>query len=218
MKQFTVFFLFCICLFNSNNSYSSDIYVTRIPNGSKNTCLNCHSSLQGGNNTVISFGAAFRTNQFLWNATLAKMDSDGDGFTNGQELQDPNGVWKRTDANKNPGTPSLVTNPSDKNSKPTSVEETQNYSFEILNLFPLPVKEDFSLNLNVKIAGWLNISLYTIDGKFISSLYSGEKTEGEYNFNFNLYAQTNSTLINGIYFIEVKQNEAILRKRFVINK
>ncbi|MCX6148641.1 MAG: T9SS type A sorting domain-containing protein [Candidatus Kapabacteria bacterium] len=216
MKFIFTIVVFIVYLVNFNVSISEEAWVLRIPNGSKNTCMNCHSSLLGGKNTVIAFGAAFRTNGLTWNATLAKLDSDGDGFTNGQELQDSAGVWKRNTAD--PGNSKLVTNPSDKNSKPTSVEENENFSFEILNLFPLPVKEDFSLSIKIKRAGLLDISLYSIDGKFISSLYTGEKAEGEYNFNFNLQSASNSSLSNGVYFIEVKQNYAILRKRFVINK
>ncbi len=29
-----------------------------------------------------------------WGPALAALDSDGDGFTNGEELQDPNGTWE----------------------------------------------------------------------------------------------------------------------------
>ncbi|MCX6927196.1 MAG: Ig-like domain-containing protein [Verrucomicrobia bacterium] len=37
------------------------------------------------------FGSDFAANNHTWNATLATADSDGDGFTNGQELGDPTG-------------------------------------------------------------------------------------------------------------------------------
>lgn len=216
MKKVYLVLATALFLFNFMSLLSTEEFLSRIPNGNKFTCLNCHSSLLGGKATVLQFGAAFRSNQFVWNATLAKLDSDGDGFTNGQELQDPNGTWKKGTAN--PGTSTLVTNPTDKNSKPTSVEETETYSFEILNLFPLPVKDDFSLSLKIKKSGLLDISLYSIDGKFITSLYLGEKSEGEYSFNFNLQSQVSQSISNGVYFIEVKHSDAILRKRFVLNK
>ncbi|MCX6148639.1 MAG: T9SS type A sorting domain-containing protein [Candidatus Kapabacteria bacterium] len=208
--------IFLIAFFSFHILLSTESFVQLIPNGKSNTCLNCHSSLLGGTNTLKTFGLDFRNNFHSWDSTLAKLDSDGDGFSNGLELQDSFGLWK--EGLPSPGKQNLVSNPNDKNSKPTFVEESENYSFEILNLFPLPVKVDFSLALNIKRAGLLDISLYSIDGKFISSLYTGEKAEGEYNFNFNLLNQYNSTLSDGVYFIEVKQNYAILRKRFVIKR
>ena len=33
-----------------------------------------------------------------WNAALCRMDSDGDGLTNGQELGDPDCVWTKGQA------------------------------------------------------------------------------------------------------------------------
>ncbi|MCX6148640.1 MAG: T9SS type A sorting domain-containing protein [Candidatus Kapabacteria bacterium] len=216
MKKCFIYLLVLVFALSLNFSYSTEALLKLIPNGKQYSCLNCHTVMTGGEGTVHLFGKAFNTNKRIWNAKLAALDSDGDGFTNGQELQDVKGVWKVGGAD--PGNPNYVTNPSNKDDFPASVEQIENFSFEILNLFPLPVKVDFSLALNIKRAGLLDISLYSIDGRFISSLFTGEKAEGEYNFNFNLLNQYNSNLLDGVYFIEVKQNYAILRKRFVINK
>ena len=40
------------------------------------------------------FGLAFAANNHTWDATLCSLDSDGDGFTNGEELGDPNCTWR----------------------------------------------------------------------------------------------------------------------------
>ncbi len=71
--------------------------VARIPNGSVATCSNCHVNPNGGG-TRTPFGAAVftaiggtSTDVPFWNATLAALDSDGDGITNGGELLDPDG-------------------------------------------------------------------------------------------------------------------------------
>jgi hypothetical protein len=45
----------------------------------------------------------------FWGPDLAAKDSDGDGRTNGEELGDPAGAWKRGDPN--PGDPGIVTRP-----------------------------------------------------------------------------------------------------------
>ena len=45
----------------------------------------------------------------LWGPALAGLNADGDGATNGAELQDPTGAWSV--GQPQPGTPALVTNP-----------------------------------------------------------------------------------------------------------
>jgi len=71
--------------------------VARIPNGTAAGCANCHVN-PGGGGPRTPFGAAVNTilggvstNVTFWSATLAALDSDGDGLTNGGELLDPDG-------------------------------------------------------------------------------------------------------------------------------
>jgi len=90
-------------------SYS--YYTDDIPYG---TCAYCH--------TNDYFSVDFANNGHLWNATLAHMDSDSDGFTNGVELQDANGEWQVGD--QDPGDPTKVTNPDDPNDFPDAISST----------------------------------------------------------------------------------------------
>jgi hypothetical protein len=78
---------------------------SKVPNGSVNSCNTCH--LNG------DFKDDLANNNNTWDATLAAMDSDSDGYTNGQELRDPNGTW--SEGNPDPGDPADVTNPDDPN-------------------------------------------------------------------------------------------------------
>ncbi len=87
-----------------------------IPNGSKITCLNCHGDLKASYNT--DFGSDSRNHldgvgmiaaQHVNWAPLCPLDSDGDGWTNGQELGDPDCKWTVGEANPS----GLVTNPGD---------------------------------------------------------------------------------------------------------
>lgn len=96
----------------------------QIPNGSVNGCANCHNSPFGGDARNL-FGrmveADFLTERnfngnVLWGPELAGLDADGDGATNGQELQDPDGAWRPGDPA--PGDPAKVTKPWDPTSKP----------------------------------------------------------------------------------------------------
>lgn len=99
----------------------------QIPNGDANSCANCHVSAAGGG-PRNAFGqmveASFLspagfTGRVQWGPELAQMDADGDGFTNGQELGDPEGLWKAGDAD--PGEAAAVTMPGDANSHPAPV-------------------------------------------------------------------------------------------------
>lgn len=86
----------------------------QIPNGRKLNCLNCHGSAGGGDirNTFgrqVENGFLAEDATVIWGAELAHLDADGDGRTNGQELQDPDGAWRP--GQPQPGALNLVTNP-----------------------------------------------------------------------------------------------------------
>ncbi len=92
--------------------------VNEIPNGNVNDCATCHTTGSGGPRN--DFGVDVYSNYLdpqnssghvQWGPELAAMDSDGDGVSNGEELQDPNGLW--TSGQPNPGNPDLVTSPGD---------------------------------------------------------------------------------------------------------
>ena len=91
-------------------------------------CITCHDNPEGGNGCTNGtapngcssavkpclnpFGVQFKSqssNNYTWNAWLAAQDADGDGFTNGEELQDPAGTWSV--GNSAPGIESRATLP-----------------------------------------------------------------------------------------------------------
>jgi len=101
-----------------------------VPNGDRFSCTLCHLTNPPGFPAELNvFGADVRKSFSSgngapdWNATLAKKDSDGDGYTNGEELQEATGdlfAWepRRTgssdvDWDVSSGIPSLVRNPGD---------------------------------------------------------------------------------------------------------
>ncbi len=108
-----------------------EFYAGRVPNpattansvGTIRACINCHNNPDGGSGCVGAdvymapdvpfclnpFGVQFRAASFTWNAALAGMDADMDGFTNGQELQDPLGAWRP--GQPQPGVPTYNTRP-----------------------------------------------------------------------------------------------------------
>ncbi|GAB4338082.1 MAG: hypothetical protein Kow0037_21760 [Calditrichia bacterium] len=96
--------------------------VDQVPNGAVGSCNTCHVT-PGGPRNDFGETVEFRflsepgsAGQVMWNALLASLDSDGDGASNGEELQDPYGLWMT--GNPAPGNSSLVTAPGDAGSDP----------------------------------------------------------------------------------------------------
>jgi hypothetical protein len=100
--------------------------INQIPNGTLRSCANCHVNQTGGG-ARNAFGSVIETSYLSppgsagvvqWQPSLAALDSDGDGRSNGLELQDPNGTWMV--GQPAPGNPALVTLPGSPDS-PVSV-------------------------------------------------------------------------------------------------
>ena len=104
--------------------------VAQIPNGGENRCANCHVNPSGGG-ALSTFGQMVEegfltesgsSGSVIWGPELAGLDADEDGFTNGEELGDPEGTWSSGD--DPPGDPEAVTNPADPDSHPPEPEAT----------------------------------------------------------------------------------------------
>ncbi|EQC29657.1 hypothetical protein SDRG_12661 [Saprolegnia diclina VS20] len=69
-------------------------FVALLPNGNKvaGTAAVGHVDPSGGG-ARNAFGKDFAANGLAWNTALCKLDSDGDGATNGEELGDPCCTW-----------------------------------------------------------------------------------------------------------------------------
>jgi hypothetical protein len=99
----------------------------RVPNianvpGNQTACQTCHVNSTGGP-PWNAFGEQVRSNltsgQPDW-TKIFNLDADGDGFTNGHELGDPDGKW--TPGSVNPTPNSLVTHPGKADSKPSDIQ------------------------------------------------------------------------------------------------
>lgn len=91
------------------------VFPFRIPNGTLARCANCHTNPAGGG-PRNSFGQDFAASGFTWTLDLAQIDSDGDGFSNGLELQDVSAEW--TSGSTPPGDERMVSVPGRASSTP----------------------------------------------------------------------------------------------------
>lgn len=83
--------------FASTDAQARPSYVSGIPSTASNSCTTCHGGQGGPRN---DFGMDVESNLNGgpdWSAVFS-LDSDGDGYTNGQELGDPAGTWTPGDA------------------------------------------------------------------------------------------------------------------------
>lgn len=109
----------------SSVAFARSHRVDNIPNGAARGCLNCHLTNTGQHFTdfgsdvrahLVGDGLEIRDREVDWAAVYAK-DSDGDTYTNGEELGDPDGTWRIGD----PNPPGPTTNPGDEESFPPGV-------------------------------------------------------------------------------------------------
>lgn len=139
--------------------------VAMVPNGDVFRCATCHVS-PGGGGTRNPFGRAVEaitgaSTRAFWSATLAAQDSDGDGFSNGVELGDPEGDFTVIPGWK-------VTHPGNAASKPAENQPPQFTSTPVATAYQgepyqyaaaASDPENTALTFT-KVAGpdWLNVS------------------------------------------------------------
>ena len=79
----------------STSVWAKQFRVGQIPNASQFSCDTCHEP--GNTGYVNQFGVQvlshLKSGDVKWEE-MWNLDADGDGYTNGQELGDPNGTWR----------------------------------------------------------------------------------------------------------------------------
>jgi hypothetical protein len=183
----------------------------QIPNGSKFSCLNCHLGQGGPRN---AFGSMIETGHLTvpgingdvkWDSTLARLEADGDGFTNGVELQDSNGEW--TAGNPNPGTSSLVTNPGDSKSKPASAVEEKNTGIlpermELEQNYPNPFNPTTKIRYELPRDLRVTVRVFDARGRLVQTMVDGKQSAGSYTVELDA-----SFLAGGLYFCILQTDE-----------
>jgi len=197
----------------------------QIPNGGKFDCLNCHTT--GGGSDLNPFGLdvfnSYLTSKnsvgnVIWNAGLAALDSDKDGFTNGQELLDPAGEWRV--GNPDPGNPNNVGNPGSANSTPSSVIDNYfNLTHNLIsNIYvaPNPIINFANINFTTKHDGDAIVELYTSNGVLVNSFLNMWLPAGNHQFDFNTVDFNNAKLSSGVYLMNIRMDKASVIYKLII--
>ena len=176
--------------------------VNQIPNGSRYSCQTCHTGAFGGVRNV--FGLAVEANfldvsgNVVWGAALAALDSDGDGVTNGGELQDPAGIWKINDPN--PGVLASVSNPGDPASTTDVALVKAPDSFVLEQNYPNPFNPETTLSFSLPERVMTNLTIYNVAGYPVRELLNQALTEGEHQIIWDGKDHSGSSVGSGTYF------------------
>ena len=171
----------------------------KVPNGSVFSCNSCHlpDPAPKSANTQMKLDFLNNVPTKTWTLELANKDSDGDGFSNGEELQDPNGTWAigQTD----PCCFYYVSNPSDPNSIPSPPQ-----IFDITTS-PSPAEGQISFDVSFDAALPIASIYYTLYGPNNQVVYQSVDTawpwssgvwnsagapKGDYTINVQVNEQT----------------------------
>jgi hypothetical protein len=217
LKTFTI--LAAIFIANILIVFARSSNVSQLPNGSKFSCNTCHTN--GSTSSLNKFGQEVKKSYYTghnvnWVSALAKLDSDGDGTTNGQELLDTDGIWKI--GFTNPGSTDDVTNPGDEKSKPTSVWENSNNlltgALKIYSIFPNPVINRTIVSYELKNSDFVSINLYDYNGNIVKNLFNGFINSGIHNFLFD--ATQNKDISQGSYLIVIQSGSNTVIEKLVV--
>lgn len=201
---------------------SRDFRVSKIPNGNKFSCANCHVNPFGGG-ARNAFGKAVESRvtpggtQDFWDSQLASLDSDGDGFSNGVELQDPNGTWRP--GQPNPGNSNMVTNPGDPNSKPsmTLVEnELTLYTYKLLNNYPNPFNPETKIIFEIPTNEYVSLAIFDINGKLVKKLVSENLSAGRYEKFWDGKDESSREVSSGVYFYSLTAGHFSQSKKMIL--
>lgn len=225
MKTFFPYIVFIFLLSSITFLIGRSFRVGQVPNGNKFDCNTCHTN--GGGTARNPFGLTIQ-NQFLtsvgpngnveWGPQLAAIDSDGDGFSNGEELGDPNGTWQQ--GQPNPGNSADITHPGNANDFPTSVEvvSTNPVSYQLFNNYPNPFNPSTTISFNIPEAGNVRIDIYNSVGELVKTLVNDFYNPGQYKTAWNGTDVFGSTVASGLYIYRMTSQNYIHSKRMLLIK
>lgn len=225
MKPSIVLIIVLLVIANSSEAFSRLIRVSNIPNGRKFSCRTCHDMSDTKYTTRNAFGKEIEANylqptvpikmkKVMWQAALAALDSDGDGYTNGQELDDPNGTITNGDSTNF----AIVTNPGDPTSHP------MNPATEIIPLQQIAkltsiinTRGEQAFAFAVGRADEYSFSLVGSNGSQIASAVKFF-SEGHYTLTLDEIGMNTSELESGLYFLAVNSRNYFQAEKFIIKR
>lgn len=198
--------------------------VSQIPNGSKFSCANCHINPNSGGarnqfGLAVQNGFLDSNGDVLWNNSLAGLDSDSDGATNGAELQDANGFWSVSQAQ--PGDVNLVSNPGDAGST-TEVLELDFVSapsdFDLAQNYPNPFNPITQIRFTLSKSGFVSLEVFNVKGQKVKTLVSSPFSAGAFSVDWNGTNDFGESVRSGVYLYRIQTEQFQASKRMIFMK
>lgn len=215
------YLIILLLLISSSAVFAKGSRVALMPNGSKFSCNTCHTS--GGGTPRNDFGLAVesitgRNEIAFWGPDLAALDSDGDGFTNGEELQDPDGTWSGGAI----GNPNLVTHPGDASSFP-AVTDINNIAdlqieYKLNTNYPNPFNPSTNISFSIAKNSNVVLEIYNSIGEKVTTLVDQNYSVGSYSVVWNAKDDFGNKVNSGIYIYRLVSNDFVETKRMVLLK
>lgn len=221
MKKSFLYILGLIVITTTTVIISREFRVSKIPNGTNFQCANCHINPAGGGSRN-NFGQAVEAKvspngqENFWDASLAALDSDGDGKTNGQELGDPNGTWRP--GQPNPGNSSTVSNPG--NPLSTGVEDVAEVpsSYRLLSNYPNPFNPTTTIVFEIPQGENVSLKIYNINGELIRTVANENLPAGKYEKTWDGKNEIGKEVSSGIYIYRLTAGKFDRSARMVLMK
>lgn len=93
------------------------------------------------------------------------------------------------------------------------IVEVSNKSYELVDIQPNPVTDDFDISFQIAFDDFVNVSVYNAFGEKIKELVNSELKGGNYSFNIR-----SDELTNGVYFVIMTTKAFTFTKSFVVLK
>ncbi|MEW6701085.1 MAG: T9SS type A sorting domain-containing protein [Bacteroidota bacterium] len=223
MKKNILYTVTFLIIFTSTILVSRSWRPSQIPNGNKFSCNTCHTN--GGGTPRNPFGQEVEKRvtpggtEDFWGPALAAIDSDGDGFTNGQELGDPNGVWRP--GQPDPGNSSNVSAPGDPNSRPPITNVAEVYlptHYRLLNNYPNPFNPSTKIVFEIPQSENVSLVIYNIAGQLIRTLADENFPAGRFEKVWDGRDNLGREVSSGIYIYRLKAGAFNRSARMVLMK
>ncbi len=90
--------------------------------------------------------------------------------------------------------------------------------FKNVKIFPNPFNPETTIKWNQTKKSQVQISLYNVKGRKISTLYNDVNPAGEHSFVFNSSNQKKYSLSSGIYLLKISLDDTIITKKIILLK
>jgi len=101
---------------------------------------------------------------------------------------------------------------------PTAVRETPGASLELDAAYPNPFNPSTSLRFSLKGAGFVRLSIYDANGRFVADVVRGEQSAGEHVVAWDGRGASGAVVSSGIYFVRIESRGQVRTRKIALLK